>query len=151
MPLLPYDSRSVDLAASEIAKLNGITACEFIAIHHVGSTAARLPGSGKIDLLAFVAPGRRVILHEWMESDVGPYRQQFSRQAAADFYWLHVMPLEMAAFGLNMIRFRNRLWTRPALRESYVALKIKLAADGLDGSALTAAKTAFISDALALP
>ncbi|MCZ8518973.1 MULTISPECIES: GrpB family protein [Paenibacillus] len=130
-------------------------------IEHIGSTSVPgLPAKPILDLMAAVRGwedipdiARVLAPHHWHfvppELDERPWRRFFV-QAPQERRTAHLhLLLEDDPHGDDLIRFRNRLRSDPALRDAYARLKQQLAAQFReDREAYTAAKSGFIRSAL---
>jgi GrpB-like predicted nucleotidyltransferase (UPF0157 family) len=141
--VVPYDPAWPAAAAAECAALASL----FPRIEHFGSTAVPgLAAKPVIDLMACVSeldgvdPGRGYRLIE-----IGMRERLFFRRDGDPAFHLHVVT-EAAWDGQNERMLRDHLAAHPDDARRYAELKLRLAADGLDGDAYTRAKTELIQE-----
>ena len=157
--IAPYDPAWPARAAALIASLEPVLPG---AVEHVGSTAVPgLPAKPIIDLQALVESFEDVDAlipalaaqgwhHVPPELDERPYRRFFVHVVAdSRNAHLHLMQTGEPRWR-EQLRFRDRLRSDDRLRTEYAAVKQELAqAHGNDRERYSAAKAAFITDAMA--
>lgn len=160
--VVPYDSTWPHMFASEAGRLQQHFARARlpVSIEHTGSTA--VPGLAAkpiLDILAGYPQGAVVASYITVltnadyvhrEEQEIPGRE-FFRRGTPRAYQVHLAAID-GAFWRDHLTFRERIRADDALRDSYAALKLDLAASyPRDREAYIAAKEPFVNEVLALP
>jgi GrpB-like predicted nucleotidyltransferase (UPF0157 family) len=151
--VVEYDPAWPELAARARLDLQAAVPGLFTVIEHVGSTS--VPGLAAkpiIDLMATADNLDVVVAHDpqlfglgYLRHDTGmPGRLFYRRQAdGLRTHHLHVVPADTFP-ERNELMLRDYLRGHPEEATRYADLKLRLAADGLDGDSYTRAKTELI-------
>ena len=157
--LVPYDPAWPGLFSAEAERLQKLfsSAGLAVALEHTGSTAIRgLAAKPILDILGGYAAGANLTacidvltkagyVHR---GESGIPGREFFRRGDPRAYHLHLTAID-SQFWRDHLTFRNRLRADDALRDSYAALKIELAARfPRDREAYIEAKGPFVNDVL---
>jgi GrpB-like predicted nucleotidyltransferase (UPF0157 family) len=159
--IAPADPQWPELAAGEIARLQGLLVPRLVAgIHHVGSTSVPgLEAKPILDLLAGVRdhtpdPDPALTSAGWhlvpVELDGQPWRRFYVLPKNGRRYaHLHLVMPQTPRFQI-FLAFRDQLRADPGTARAYAALKRELAErHRTDREAYTRAKASFIEGVLA--
>jgi GrpB-like predicted nucleotidyltransferase (UPF0157 family) len=153
--LVSYDNSWVGQFATEARVITNLVKPEFIAIHHIGSTAILgISAKPVIDILLEVVDIERLEAYNQRFEELGyqpggeygiPGRRYFSKeQAGIHQFHLHVYQAGHPEVERHL-RFRDYLIAHPQLAQAYSQLKLDLAARFTNDSiGYTDAKTDFI-------